>query len=62
MHYATNSMHYSKEYSQDHCQNNLLTFEMILIVMQDDIAREITNFNNILTVLLKYINLFSMTY
>ena len=36
-------MSYSQEYSQDHCQNNLATFEMILIVMQDDIVREITN-------------------
>ena len=28
-HYAPNFMHYSQNYSQDHCQNNPVTPEMI---------------------------------
>ena len=29
LHYAPNSMHYSQDYSQNHCQNNPVTLEMM---------------------------------
>ena len=57
LHFA-HSMHYS----QDHCQNNLLHLEIIHTSLQcmTTPLEYYTNFNNVLIVLLKYINLFSM--
>ena len=64
LHCAWNSMHYSQNYSWGHYQNNQVMHEMICTLHYMSIPLELYNpiyyFNNVLTVLLKYINLFAM--
>ena len=57
-------MHYSQYYSQDHYQNNLMVNDTLLQCMTIllEYYNENHKFNNLLTVLLKYLNLFSTTF
>ena len=58
-----NVMHYSQNYSHEHCQNGPLTLEMIRYYCKAGLLYQSNvKLNNLMTVLLKYINVFSMTF
>ena len=62
--YTPNFMHYSQSYSHDYCQNNQLTLEIMLYcnVWYSIRVLQCISLSKLLTVLLKYINLFSVTF
>ena len=57
LHYTSNAMRYSQNYSHEHCQNSPLMLEMICCCKACVLYYSSVKLNNVKPVLLKYINL-----